>query len=179
MGEFSGIWLLVKSGRRFQKKCVKNCSCCRYQHSLVWRILHEQSLYPCHIHWIQALTDPDHRGSAVFCQWLLASCFVNTQFVANFLFADEVGFSSDCTAHNTYVWVVDNPHTTVESRYQHQFSINVRMGTLGDQLLASVVFLNRLTGAVYHCSFFLLVNGIPLLLKHVPLHQQQHMWFMC
>jgi hypothetical protein len=51
---------------------------------LVWRILHEQSLCPYHIHRVQALT-PDHRARVVFCQLLLAECVVNTQSVANIL----------------------------------------------------------------------------------------------
>jgi hypothetical protein len=34
---------------------------------LVWRILHEQSLYAEHSQRVQALTPPDHRARAVFC----------------------------------------------------------------------------------------------------------------
>jgi hypothetical protein len=41
---------------------------------LVWRILHEQSLYPYHIQRVQALTPADHRASVVYCHWLLAKC---------------------------------------------------------------------------------------------------------
>jgi hypothetical protein len=54
--------------------------------SLVWRILHEQSVYPYHIERVQALTPPDHIASVVFCRWFLAKCVVNSQFV------DSVGF---------------------------------------------------------------------------------------
>jgi hypothetical protein len=39
---------------------------------LLWRILHEQSLYPYHIQLVQALTPPDHRARVVYCHWLLA-----------------------------------------------------------------------------------------------------------
>jgi hypothetical protein len=35
---------------------------------LLWRIPHEQSLYPHHIQRVQALTPSDHRARAVFCQ---------------------------------------------------------------------------------------------------------------
>jgi hypothetical protein len=51
---------------------------------------------------------------------------------------------------NTQVWVDDNPHITVASRYQHRFSISVWVGILGDQLLGPVVLPNRLTGSVCH-----------------------------
>jgi hypothetical protein len=69
----------------------------------------------------------------MFCQWLQA----NTQFAANILLTDKVGFTKYgiVNLHNTHVWVFDNLHTTMEPRYQHQFSTNnVWVGTLGDQL---------------------------------------------
>jgi hypothetical protein len=49
------------------------------------------------------------------------------------------------------------------------------VGILCDQLLGPVVLPNRIMGAVYHRF---LVNDLPELLEHVPLHQRQHMWFM-
>jgi hypothetical protein len=48
-------------------------------------------------------------------------------------------------------------------------------GILSDQLSGLAVLPSRLTGAVCHCF---LVNGLPVLLEHVPLHQRQHMWSM-
>jgi hypothetical protein len=48
-------------------------------------------------------------------------------------------------------------------------------GILGDQILGPVILLNTLTDEVYH---HFLINGVPVLLEHVPLHQHQHMWFM-
>jgi hypothetical protein len=84
---------------------------------LVLRILHEQSLYPYHIQRVHVLTPPDHRARAVFCQWLLAKCLVNTQFVANILLIDEAGFIRDGTVnfHSTHDSVDDNPHTILTS----------------------------------------------------------------
>jgi hypothetical protein len=95
---------------------------------------------------------------------------VNTYFVPNILFTDEVGFTRDGTVnfHNIHAWVDDIPHTTMASRQQHQFFIIVWVGIIDDQLLGPVVLPNRLTGAVYH-SF--LVNDLPVLFEHVPLHQ--------
>jgi hypothetical protein len=49
-----------------------------------------------------------------------------------------------------------------------------RVVILGHHLLAPLVLPNRLTGAVYHRF---LVNDLPVLLEHVPLHQGQHMLF--
>jgi hypothetical protein len=122
---------------------------------------------------VQALSPPDHLARVVFCQWLLAKCVVETQFVANILFADEAGYTRDgiVTFHNPHVWVDDNPHITAASRHQHRFSIDVWVGVLGDQLLGPVVLPNRLTGAVYHRF---LANDLAVLFEHEP----QHMWFM-
>jgi hypothetical protein len=39
-----------------------------------------QALYPHHILQMQAFT-PDHHARVVYCQWLLAKSFVNTQAV--------------------------------------------------------------------------------------------------
>jgi hypothetical protein len=52
--------------------------------------------------------------------------------------------------------------------------VNVWVGILGDQILGPVALPNRLTGAVY---YRFLVNGLPELMEHVPLHQRQHIWF--
>jgi hypothetical protein len=119
---------------------------------LVWRTVHEQLLHPYHIQRVQALTPPDHRARVVYCHWLLAKCVVNPRFVANILFTDKAGFTRDgiVNFHNTHVWVDDNPHTTVASRHQHRFSINVWVGIVGDEILGPVVLPNRLTGAVFH-----------------------------
>jgi hypothetical protein len=46
--------------------------------SLVWRILHEQSLKPYHIQQLQALTPADSRARVAFCQSLLTKCVLNT-----------------------------------------------------------------------------------------------------
>jgi hypothetical protein len=49
------------------------------------RILHEQSLCPYYIQRLKPLIPPDHCARLVFCQWFLAKCFANIQFVANII----------------------------------------------------------------------------------------------
>jgi hypothetical protein len=60
---------------------------------------------------------------------------------AKILCTDEVKFTRDGVVnfHNTHAWVDDKPHTTVASRQQHWIPVDVPVGTLGDQLLGSVV----------------------------------------
>jgi hypothetical protein len=50
--------------------------------------------------------------------------------------------------------------------------VNIWVDNLCDQFSRPIVLPNRLTGAVYHRF---LVNNLPVLLEHVPLHQWQHM----
>jgi hypothetical protein len=50
------------------------------------------------------------------------------------------------------------------------------MGVLGDRFLGSGVLPNRVADAVCHRF---LVNGLPVLLEHVPVHDQQHMPGSC
>jgi hypothetical protein len=142
--------------------------------SLVRRILHEESLYQCNIQLVQARTSPDQRARVVFCQWLLAKCFVNKKCVANILLTDEVGFTRDgiVNLHNARVSLHDNHHTAVAPRHRHRFSISVCLGILCNQRLRPVALPSRLTGALYH---HFLANDSPVFLERVPLHHLQHM----
>jgi hypothetical protein len=123
---------------------------------LVWRILREQLLYLYQIQWVEALIPPDHRARVVFCQWLPAKCILNTQFLANILFTDEVRFIREDAVNfrNTHVRVGESPHTNVILRHQHWFPISVSVGMLG---------------AVCH-QF--LMNDLLVLLEHAPLYQR-------
>jgi hypothetical protein len=88
---------------------------------------------------LQTFTPPDHHARVVFCQ---QRCILSLYFVANVLFIDEARFTMDGIGkfHYTYVWMDDNPHTTMASRHQHRFSNNIWVGISGDQLLGPVVF---------------------------------------
>jgi len=68
----------------------------------------------------------------------------------------------------------DNPRGTVESNYQHRFSINVWCGVIGDQLIDPYIFPQRLTGDNY-ANF--LREELPALLENVPLQTLQQMYY--
>jgi hypothetical protein len=90
----------------------------------------------------------------LFYQWLLEKCVVNTEFVANTLFTDEarVATGDIVNCHNTHIWMNDNPHTTLASKHQHRFSINIWVGILHVQILEPVVLSNRLTVALHQST---------------------------
>ena len=58
----------------------------------------------------------------------------NSHMIRNILFTDEAHFTRDGfnSTRISHLWDHDNPHETVESNYQHRFSINVWCGVTGD-----------------------------------------------
>ena len=89
----------------------------------VWWTLHAEGMYLYHIQHIQHLEPVD------MCSWLELCCFINSNshMIRNILFTDEAHFTRD-GVNNTrkpHLWDRDNPHGTIESNYQHRFSINV------------------------------------------------------
>ena len=52
-----------------------------------------------------------------------------------------------------HLWDRDNPHGTVESKYQHLFDVNVWCGVTGDQLIGPYIFSQRVTGDI-NANFF-------------------------
>jgi len=75
---------------------------------------------------------------------------------------------------NSHLWGRDNPHGTIESNYQHRFSVNVWCGVIGDQIIGPYIFPQRLTGAIY-ANF--LRDELPALLENVPLQTRLQMYY--
>jgi hypothetical protein len=145
-------------------------------HMTVWRVLHEQLLYPYHIQRVQALGPADFPLRLRFCQWFLQQA-ANPDFISSVLFTDEASFNRDgiINYHNNHEWAYENPHTIHQARHQVQFKINVWMGIVGDCLLGPFVLPERLNGDDYR-DF--LENDLPLLLEEVPLNVRNSIWFM-
>jgi len=76
-----------------------------------------------------------------------------------------------CLTRNSQLQDCEKPHGTVESNYQHHFSINVWCVVNGDQMIGPYIF-PRLTGDIY-TSF--LQDEQPAVLENVPL---QILWQM-
>jgi len=88
--------------------------------------------------------------------------------IRNVLFTDEANFTREGVnnTRNYHLWGRDNPHGTIESNYQHRFSVNVWCGVIADQLIGPYIFAQRLTGAI-NANF--LRDELPALLENVPL----------
>jgi hypothetical protein len=92
------------------------------------------------------------------------------------LFSDEAQFTLDGVnnTHNSHVWAEINPHATVETTFQHRFSVNVWCGVLHDRLIGPFIFPGRLTGEVY---LHFLQDELPQLLEDVPVATRRRMYF--
>uniref|UniRef100_V5GJV9 Transposable element Tc3 transposase n=1 Tax=Anoplophora glabripennis TaxID=217634 RepID=V5GJV9_ANOGL len=77
--------------------------------------------------------------------------------------------------HNNHVWADENPNAILEGRHQHQFSLNVWVGIVGDHLIGPFFLPPRLTGDVYRRF---LEDELPVLLEDIPLPLRLQMYFM-
>lgn len=146
-------------------------------HSTVFRVLKYHGLYPYHIQRVQALLPTDFPARVALCRWMQHKIADNPHYLAEVLFTDEASFSRDAISnfHNTHIWADENPHAIVESRHQHQFSVNVWVGIVGEHLLGPFFLPARLTGDVYR---HFLEHDLPTLLEDVPLQLRSTMYFM-
>lgn len=142
--------------------------------SSVWRIMHEQQLYPYHIQRVQSLTPDDFQPRRVFCQWMIQR---NVDFTRKILFTDEASFTREglFNPHNFHQWDDENPKAIVESKHQQRFSLNVWAGIIGDTLIGPFFMPHRMTGATY---LHFLQHGLVDLLDEVPLQDLRGHWFM-
>jgi len=102
-------------------------------HTRVWRTLHVEGIYPYHVQRVQHLRIGDFAEWLNFCKWLIGSRLLHSYI----LFTDEAQFIRDCVnnTHNSHVWADENFHATVESNFQHRFSVNVWCAVLGHKLI--------------------------------------------
>lgn len=145
-------------------------------HMTVFAILKEQLLYPYHIQRVQALLPRDFPNRLVLSNWML-QIGQNPEFLEQVLFTDEANFSREAIInyHNNHIWAEENPHAIVEAHHQEQFSLNVWLGHIGNQLIGPHFLPPRLNGDTY--SQFLR-EDLPVLLDAIPLRVRMEMWFM-
>jgi len=87
-------------------------------------------MFPYHIQRFQLLEPADICSRLELCCWI----DFNSHMFRNILFTDEAHFTRDGVndTRNSHLLDRDNPHGTVESNYQHRFSVNVWCGIIGD-----------------------------------------------
>jgi hypothetical protein len=117
-----------------------------------------------------------HLEPVDMCSWLELCHWINSNShkIRKILFT-EAHFTRNGVniARNSHLWDRDNSHATVESNYQHRFSLNVCC-VIGNQLIGPYIFPQRVTGDIYAIVF---QDELPALLENVPLQTGQRMCY--
>lgn len=145
-------------------------------HMAVWRVLHEQHLYPYHLQRVQELLPGDYGFRIDYCRWLLERNDIQPEFHKRILFSDEATFSREGVFNNrnSHVWAEENPHARRIRGYQQRYSINVWVGIVDQHVIGPFLFPERLNGEIYQ---HFLTNHLVDLLDDVPLNIRQQMWY--
>ncbi|XP_074037280.1 histone-lysine N-methyltransferase SETMAR-like [Leptinotarsa decemlineata] len=128
-------------------------------HMSVFRVLKEQFLYPHHLQRVQTLLPRDFPNRLEFCNLMLEMIRRNCDFLKTIEFIDECSFS----------------HAIVETNNQEQFSLNVWLGVIGDDLIGPHFLSPQLNGEAY-VQFLREVH--PVLLEEVSLGVRRNMFLM-
>jgi len=113
----------------------------------VWRTLHEDCWYSFHPQREQNPHPGDSAMHLEFCHRL----YSNRQLLPLIPFTDEAAFTLNGTnnTRNSHRWSQNNPHGTLETKFQHRFSINVWCGMIDDMLIGPVILDDRMIGQNY------------------------------
>lgn len=145
-------------------------------HSTIWKIWRAHGLHPFHKQKVQGLNPEDYQPRSNFCEWYLQRCQQEEVFPFTILFSDEATFGRDgiFNTKNNVEWSDENPHSTYGSGHQVQFSVNVWLGVVGDELIGPYLLPARLNSENY---LIFLQEVLPGLLENVPLPIRREMIF--
>jgi hypothetical protein len=82
----------------------------------------------CHFQWARARSPLSFLPSQEFYQWFLWQSGEDLFFSSCILLAAGAGFTRNgiLNFHSMHIWSDVNPHSTVQLRYQNQFSVNTK-----------------------------------------------------
>lgn len=145
-------------------------------HMFVWRTLQADNQHPYHLRAVQDLLPGDFRRRMDFCRWFLQMNEADHHFQSKVLWTDEATFtrSGSSNSRNTHVWAHENPYEVRTSHYQHQFSVNVWLGVVGDVLLEPIILPPRLNAEAFHG---ILQNEVLPQLNQIPVQRRQQIWW--
>lgn len=98
----------------------------------VWKVLHENMLYPFKFQKVQALEPNDFPLRMDCARWFLHNIVDSPNFLRKVLFTDEASFTREgiFNTRNNHVWAFENPHAIVQRKFQQKFSVNVWAGII-------------------------------------------------
>lgn len=144
--------------------------------STVWRVLHEDLLYPFKLQKVQALEPGDFPLRMDCARWFLHKVVDSPNFLRKVFFTDEASFTREgiFNTRNNHVWAFENPHAIVQRKFQHKFSVNVWAGIIDGHLIGPYILPDKLNGPTY---LVFLRDILPELLENVPIQLRRRMWF--
>lgn len=143
----------------------------------ILKVIHDENLYPYHFTPVQNLLPTDLPARLNFCNFLNQKQDLDPDFPKKILFTDEATFTRRGVFNwrNNHSWEQENPHAIRERHFQHEFSINIWCGIVGNFIIGPYELPARLNGNEY---LRFLENDLPGMLEDVPLLIRQNIWYM-
>lgn len=143
----------------------------------IHRTIQKENLYPYHFTPVQSLIPVDYPARLQFSRFLLNKHNDDPTFLKKILFTDEATFTRRGIFNwrNSHSWELENPHLPRVTHFQHEFSINVWCGIIGNCFIGPHELPARLNGDMY---LHFLENTLEELLDDVPLNLRHNYWFM-
>ena len=159
--------LLIINGYNFYN--VRFTGRLNVDHKAVWRVLHEQQLYPYHPQKVQAMQPEDFGPRTNYCRWFLHRCVDEPNFPRQILFTDEAHFTREgvLNSHNSHMWADENSHAARPNGFQHRYGLNIWAGFLDGRVIGSYLLPKNITDDVY---LRFLESVLHRFLEDVPLH---------
>ncbi|KZC13177.1 hypothetical protein WN55_05909 [Dufourea novaeangliae] len=142
----------------------------------ILRILHLNKFHAFHVSLHQALHGNDFQNRVNFCEWGLQKFQSDEMFLTKVLFTDEATFTNcgQVNRHNMHYWSIENPRWLREMDKQRPWSVNVWCGVLNGEIIGPYFIDGTLNTSRYK---HILTKILRHLLKNIPLHIRQTMWF--
>lgn len=143
--------------------------------STVLKTLRRDHRKAYHLQPVQDLHPGDAEKRLNFCDWVLNVANENPEFLRNILWTDESTFTRTGIEnfHNLYVWAHENPHEIRPRSFQREFSANVWLGIMDDNVCGPHFLPPRLNSQLFR-DF--LVDDLHVLLEDVPLQRRHQSW---
>nr|XP_022899847.1 uncharacterized protein LOC111413192 isoform X1 [Onthophagus taurus]XP_022904398.1 uncharacterized protein LOC111416573 isoform X1 [Onthophagus taurus]XP_022908692.1 uncharacterized protein LOC111420023 isoform X1 [Onthophagus taurus]XP_022910407.1 uncharacterized protein LOC111421476 isoform X1 [Onthophagus taurus] len=130
----------------------------RVSRSTILRTLKKDHRKPYRFQPVQNLRPEDGPKRVTFCRWFVQSVERDQNFCKKILWTDEATFTRRGVVnyHNLHSWEHENPHAIRPKTYQTEFSFNVWMGVINNNLCGPY-FLNFLQNDLAEC-----LSDVPL-----------------
>lgn len=99
---------------------------------MVWKAQGAKSMQPFHLQKVQVLGDADYLLRIEFVRCMIDASQKDPPFPTTVLVSVESCFMREgvVNMHIAHMWSSENPRSTVPSKLQHMFGINICAGTI-------------------------------------------------